>query len=68
MLCDGYVYLPAGQLLAAGFIRFSEQGGPVFRLPGIGGTGRYSNARGTMTVRELRGGNSALTIRLFPIR
>ena len=67
--CNAYVYLPAGKLLINGFVTFSEQGGPVFRLPVLGGTGRYSNAHGTATIRELAGEGdvSALTLRLFPL-
>ena len=65
--CQAYIYLPAGQLLVSGFIRFSEESS-ILRLPVVGGTGRYSNAHGTVTIKELRSGNSALTIRLFPLR
>ena len=65
--CTAYVYLPAGKLLVEGFILFSEQSGPVLRLPVTGGTGRYANAHGTATLRELPEA-SALTLRLFPIR
>jgi hypothetical protein len=64
--CTAQAYLPAGQILLAGFIRFSEQSGG-FRVPVVGGTGAYSNAGGVTVIRDLRSGNQALTLRLFPI-
>jgi hypothetical protein len=64
--CTAEVSLRRGRVLVAGFIRFREEGAGTFVIPVVGGTGRYANARGTFTLRELRGGNSAATFRLVP--
>jgi allene oxide cyclase-like protein len=62
----GTGFLPAGQILIAGFTPFTESS--IERYAVIGGTGRYAGARGTVTVRNLGADsdNSALVIRLLP--
>lgn len=64
--CVAMAYLPRGRILLAGFIRFAEEGPGKFVVPVIGGTGRYDNARGTATFRELPTGNQAVVLRLVP--
>ena len=67
-LCTGQFYLPAGQLLVEGFAHFSN--GPAnFRLPVLGGTGGYANARGFIHTRDLGSGDSGksnVDFRLLP--
>lgn len=56
-LCTGQVYLAGGQIVVEGFVRFGN--GPAnFRIPVIGGTGTYANARGWIHIRDLGGGDS----------
>ena len=51
-LCTGGFFLPAGQVLIEGFIRFTDE--PAnFRIPVVGGTGAYANARGYAHVRDI---------------
>ena len=64
--CVATAFLPRGHLLIAGFIRFAEEGPGKFVVPAIGGTGRYANARGTCTFRELPSFNQAVVCRLVP--
>jgi hypothetical protein len=64
--CVATAYLPKGQLVLGGFIRFVEQGPGGFVIPIMGGTGRYANARGTATFRDLPSGNQAVVLRLIP--
>jgi hypothetical protein len=55
--CDATFFLPAGQVAIEGFISFTE--GPLnFVVPVIGGTGAYSNARGTVRIRDLGNGDT----------
>jgi hypothetical protein len=63
--CIAQAYLPAGQIVLAGFIRFSPSSSG-FRVPVVGGTGRYANARGLAVFRDLPSGASAMTVRLIP--
>jgi hypothetical protein len=56
-LCTGQIYLPAGQLLVEGFVRFSN-GPSNIQLPVLGGTGGYANARGSVHIRDIGGGDS----------
>ena len=62
--CTEEASLPAGQILAAGFIRFTESG--IFDLPVIGGTGRYGNARGWLRIKDLPTGNTSFVFHLIP--
>ena len=63
--CIAQAYLPAGQIVLAGFIRFSPSSSD-FRVPVVGGTGRYANAQGVAVFRDLPSGASAMTVRLVP--
>ena len=64
--CAATAYLPRGRVLLAGFIRFTEEGPGTFVVSVIGGTGRYANARGTATIKDLPSGNDAFVFRLVP--
>ena len=64
-LCTGDFFLPAGQVLASGFLRFTDGPGR-FTLPVVGGTGAYANARGFLRIRDLAGGNSNVEFHLLP--
>jgi len=64
--CTATAYLPKGRVLVAAFIRFAEEGPGTFIVSVIGGTGRYANARGTATIKDLPSGNSAFVFRLVP--
>lgn len=64
--CTASANLPKGRVLVAGFLLFAEEGPATFTVPVIGGTGRYANARGTVTIREIGGGKSAAVFRLTP--
>jgi hypothetical protein len=64
--CTVAAYLPKGRILVAGFIRFAEEGPSQFVVSVVGGTGRYANARGTVTIRDLSSGNGAVVFRLVP--
>ena len=55
-LCTGQFYLPAGSVLAQGFIHFTDGPGR-FTIPIVGGTGLYANARGFLKIRDLGNGN-----------
>lgn len=56
-LCTGSFFLPAGQVLASGFLRFTDGPGR-FTIPVVGGTGAYANARGFIKIRDIGGENS----------
>ena len=64
--CVGQAFLPRGKFLVAGFLQFAEEASGQFTVPVIGGTGRYANARGTCTFRDLPSGNQAVVCRLVP--
>ena len=67
-LCTGQFYLPAGAILGEGYVHFGN-GPNNFRLPVIGGTGAYANARGVIHIRDLGTGdssNSNVDFRLLP--
>jgi hypothetical protein len=51
-LCSGGFFLPAGQVLIEGFLRFTDGPGD-FQIPVVGGTGAYANARGYAHVRDI---------------
>jgi Allene oxide cyclase barrel like domain len=55
--CAASFLLPAGQIYVGGFVSFPD--GPLdFDVPVLGGTGRYSNARGFVHIRDLGNGES----------
>ena len=64
--CTETVFLPAGQILIAGSPLIKN--GPMnFVLAVVGGTGRYSDARGWVRIRDLRTpGKSSLVFHLAP--
>lgn len=67
-LCAGSFFLPAGQVLASGFLRFAEGPGR-FTVPVVGGTGAYANARGYLKIRDIGpedSGNSNVEFHLLP--
>ena len=65
--CTASVFVPAGQILIAGAVRFTEQGAGTSNVAVVGGTGRYSNARGSGTIRDIGAtGNSAVVLWLVP--
>jgi hypothetical protein len=65
--CVATVFLPAGQVVVAKHLRFAGEGPQTFSIAVVGGTGRYSNARGQATIRDIgTEGNSAVTLRLVP--
>ena len=47
--CTGTYVLPAGKIVVSGPIQYRQ----FFQLAVVGGTGRYSNVRGTLTVTSL---------------
>lgn len=57
------VELPEGNLLFAGSAHFAEIGDGV-DLPVVGGTGRYRDASGVVTMKGLPSGDTLLTFRL----
>jgi hypothetical protein len=65
VFCTASWHLPRGQILGAAFIRFAENVS-AFRVPVIGGTGAYANARGFIEVRDLPSGNSNNKFHLSP--
>jgi hypothetical protein len=66
--CVGGFHLSGGQIVAEGFIDFSN--GPLIaNVPVVGGTGAYGNARGWVHVHDIGvqdSGHSALTFHLLP--
>jgi hypothetical protein len=63
--CSGVYFLPKGKIIVSGPLLFRQ----FFELAVLGGTGLYSNVRGTLTVTSLTGGrkvNDVLLFRLVP--
>lgn len=48
--CRGTIFLPRGKLVVGGSLRYRQ----FFELAVLGGTGLYDNARGTLTVTQIR--------------
>ena len=62
----GTTFLPDGLIQGAGYFRFTAR---VEKIIVLGGTGRYRNAGGEVTITKLGGGNSdnsAFVARLVP--
>ncbi len=62
----GTVFLPGGQLQGSGYFRFTAR---VEKIIVLGGTGRYNNAGGEVTITKLGGANSeksSFVVRLAP--
>jgi hypothetical protein len=67
--CTAEAYLPAGQILLSGFIRFAENSGPTFRIAITGGVGRYRGARGYVKITSIGGeesGKNNMEFHLLP--
>jgi hypothetical protein len=58
VLVTAQAYLPDGTLLIEGFGTIPPGAPAKLKLPVIGGTGVYANARGYLAVRNPRGGES----------
>jgi hypothetical protein len=58
--CTGTYALPAGKIMVGGTIQFRQ----FFQLAVVGGTDRYNNVRGTLTVTSL-GGKPRQNVVLF---
>lgn len=63
--CTAAYFLPAGQILVAGFGP-SPVGPSGAKVPIVGGTGAYANARGYVKVRDLPGFKTNNEIHLLP--
>jgi hypothetical protein len=68
VLVTAQAYLPDGTLLIEGFGTIPPDAPAKVKLPVIGGTGVYVNARGYLVARNLRGGEgrSRLDFHLVP--
>ena len=68
IFCNATAYLPAGQILLAGHLIFSEQTS-FFRVVVIGGTGGYAGARGFAKITNVGpedSGKSNIEFHLLP--
>ncbi len=61
ILVNAQVYLPDGTLMIVGYGNIPPDGPHRFKLPVIGGTGVYDNARGYMTTQGLGDGTTGRT-------
>jgi hypothetical protein len=59
--CNGTFFLPRGKIVVSGPLLYRQ----FFELAVVGGTGLYSNARGTLTVTSLAVGAHARDLLLF---
>ena len=59
------VTLPGGQISAVGIGRVSQSGSVKIRIPVVGGTGKYRNARGVVIVKS-SSSSARLTFLLIP--
>jgi hypothetical protein len=67
--CAAQAYLPAGQILLATFIRFSERSGDTFRVVVTGGLGAYAGVRGHVKITSVGGeesGRNNIEFHLLP--
>jgi hypothetical protein len=62
--CVATARLPRGQITVQGLVRFTD-GPSTFKLAITGGTGRFREADGVLTVAETSGTESLLTFRIF---
>jgi hypothetical protein len=58
LLLTAQMYLPDGTLLVEGYGSVPPRGPHKFKIPVVGGTGVYSNARGYVTVRDVGDGTT----------
>jgi hypothetical protein len=61
--CVGTFFLPKGEIVVSGPLLYRQ----LFELAVVGGTGLYSNVRGTLTVTSLSSGSHATDLLLFRI-
>lgn len=61
LFVDAQLYLPDGTLLVEGFGDVSPSGPASFKLPVVGGTGVYNNARGYLVARDVGNGDTGRT-------
>jgi len=59
--CTATAVLRRGQITVQGAVTFAEDGSAPFRLAVTGGTGRFRDAGGQLTVHESSGATSMLT-------
>jgi len=59
--CAGTYFLPKGKIVVGGPLLYRQ----LFELVVVGGTGLYSNVRGTLTVTSLTNGPHATDLLLF---
>ncbi len=66
LFCNATAFLPAGKILLAAHLRFSEESGSSSVVV-LGGTGRYAGARGFAKLTDLgSSGNSNIEFHLLP--
>lgn len=61
-LCQGALVLPAGQITFSAYSTFADTPATIFAV--TGGTGSYADAVGTVTLKEAKGGRTAITVSL----
>ena len=67
VLVQAQVYLPDGTLMIEGFGAIAPERPARFKLPVVGGTGVYDNARGYLSVRDIGNtGRTKLDFHLVP--
>ena len=69
LLVQAQVFLPGGTLMIEGYSNVPPNGPHAFKLPVIGGTGVYENARGYVVVRDVGDGTlgrSKIDVHLTP--
>jgi hypothetical protein len=60
-ICSGVYFLPKGKIMTGGSLLYRQ----FFELAVVGGTGLYSNVRGTLTVTSLKPSHPATDILFF---
>jgi hypothetical protein len=60
-ICSGVYFLPKGKIMTSGSLLYHQ----FYELAVVGGTGLYSNARGTLTVTSLKPSHPATDILFF---
>lgn len=63
-LCEFVLKLDHGQITASGTVRAGQSGPETFRLPILGGTGRYQWAGGQIAVTPTSGGTLPIQVTL----
>jgi hypothetical protein len=60
-ICSGVYFLPKGKIIVGGSLLYRQ----FYELAVLGGTGLYSNARGTLTVTNIKPSHPATDLLLF---